>query len=1455
MVFTNFRDCLLTVSAENPASVCRLFESQVLQRPTAPAIEFMGQCWSYQTLNAYANQLAHYLREQGVGPDVLVGLCLERSFQMIVGVLAILKAGGAYVPLDPGYPSERLDWMLEDSQVSLLLTQQFLASALPTHKAKLICLETDWPLITQQPDHNPISLPTLDHLAYVIYTSGSTGKPKGVMVDQRALSNFVHSANQAYSVVACDRVLQFSSISFDAAIEEIFLTLTQGATLVLRDENMLKSMPDFLDACNTLQITVLDLPTAFWHQLCASLETLGLASTIRLTIIGGERALPQWVTIWQRFVSPKVQLVNTYGPTESTVVATYCHLAGPYAIKLNHGESIPIGQPLNNIQAHILDERMKPVPQGNSGDLYLSGRSLAAGYLNRADLTANKFLVTALDGETQAIRLYKTGDLARYRDDGQLEFLGRADNQIKIRGFRVELQEIETLLAQHPDVQEAVVIAQTDSLGSNRLIAYVKSHLQHCMSDQSSCPNTTADRSIRDQLEQEQINQWQAIHNDDHLNTVNTEWDDTFNISGWISSYTGELLPDIEMQEWVSTTVERILQLKPERVLELGCGTGLLLFQVVSHCKSYIGTDISDVSLDHIKKQLAKTPELAPRVTLKNRAADNFENIAPASYDTVILNSVLQYFPSIDYLVSVIEQAVRLIKPGGSLFIGDIRNYLLQEAFAAAIELANADDDLPITELWQRIQKRIYQEEELTIDPSFFLALQKHLPQISQVQILLKQSQFHNELSQFRYDVVLHVGSTPQSILETRWLDWQPHYADFSELRQRLKNSSTKVFGFRNIPNARVLPHVSVVDVRKQIQLSGNVANLKDYLRQTKNIVGVDPEALKQLATELSYDVTISWPSLANNGSFNALFKPQATGVDYKLGSIEPLPAPIPPPSCQVWHTYANNPLQAKIAHTLSTQLRTYTMQKLPKYMVPATFVLLDSFPLNANGKIDRQALPIPDSSRPELSALFVAPETAQEEKLASIWADVLNISPIGINDSFFELGGDSLRVMQLMSQIERSFKVILNFTDFFKQPTIADLSKQLVGKQLKHDRKPSTITEYMSLSELETEASLNLISSAASYNHWSKPVSHWTNPKAILLTGATGFIGTSLLHTLLQHTDATVYCLVRAQTLTEGYQRLRQSLQQNLPNVDIPYSRIKPLIGNIARPLLGLEREQFKHLANTIDVIYHSAASVNLFYPYGALKAANVLGTQSILKLASYDRLKPVHYISTLDVFESLLTMGPSVIYESDNIAQGSGIVGGYAQSKWVAEQLITRAISAGIPACIYRPGMVTGHTQTGICNSTDLMSRFLNSVIALESAPDLDWIIDMTPVDYVSRAIVHLSLQTESLNQAFHLVNPYPYPLDKLVHQLNNVGYAVRQVSYEHWQTKLNKMQNALSPLAKILTEVVHGHSLTRLEIWLAGTQMFDCQNTLKGLNQSNITCPTIDSCLLAKYLDNIS
>ena len=462
-------------AADYPIDVCihQLFETQVERTPDAVALVYEDTQLTYRELNRQANQLAHYLQQLGVKPETLVGLCLERSLEMIVGLLGILKAGGAYVPLDPAYPPERLAFMLADAGVSVLLTQRHLPVGESKDGVKVVYLDEHWETIRRESEATLVSGVMPRHAAYIIYTSGSTGTPKGVVVEHRSLVNYAEAASAAYTLGPADRVLQFAPLSFDASAEEIYSCLVRGATLVLRTSSMIDSIPLFLNKCRDWKLTVLGLPTAYWHELARKVaaDSLPLPSTLRLVIIGGERALPELVTAWQKHVNPDVQLINTYGPTEATISATMYRVPGSAKAGAPLRE-VPIGRPIHNIQVYLLDRYLNSMPIGVPGELHIGGAGLARGYLNRPEMTASKFIPNPYSAESGAC-LYKTGDLARYLPSGDIEFLGRLDQQVKVRGFRIELGEVEAALRKHPHVQEALVLAREDITGGKNLVAYV----------------------------------------------------------------------------------------------------------------------------------------------------------------------------------------------------------------------------------------------------------------------------------------------------------------------------------------------------------------------------------------------------------------------------------------------------------------------------------------------------------------------------------------------------------------------------------------------------------------------------------------------------------------------------------------------------------------------------------------------------------------------------------------------------------------------------------------------------------------------------------------------------------------------------------------------------------------------------------------------------------------------
>ncbi|MCA1614465.1 MAG: amino acid adenylation domain-containing protein, partial [Acidobacteria bacterium] len=379
----------------------------------------------------------------------------------------------AYVPLDPSYPAERLAYMIRDAGIELLLTDAGLTEKLPAGGLRLVYIESAAPLSGVPEEENPGVEVDPDSAAYVIYTSGSTGNPKGVLIQHRSLSNYTQAAAESFGLKPEDRALQFSSISFDAAAEEIYPCLITGATLVVRDERMLDTTETFVEKILEYGVTVLDMPTAYWHHLTNDLAAKGLAlpKGVRFLTFGGEEALAERLAQWRSLACEHVLLLNSYGPTETTIVATACDLTTPSEAGVVPPKAY-IGSPVANVRTYVLDARLQPVPVGVAGELYIGGAGVARGYVNRPALTAERFIPDPYSPEPGG-RLYRTGDVARYLADGTLDYVGRADNQVKVRGYRIELGEVESALASHPEVGEAAVVAREDAAGGKRLVAYV----------------------------------------------------------------------------------------------------------------------------------------------------------------------------------------------------------------------------------------------------------------------------------------------------------------------------------------------------------------------------------------------------------------------------------------------------------------------------------------------------------------------------------------------------------------------------------------------------------------------------------------------------------------------------------------------------------------------------------------------------------------------------------------------------------------------------------------------------------------------------------------------------------------------------------------------------------------------------------------------------------------------
>ena len=754
------------------------------------------------------------------------------------------------------------------------------------------------------------------------------------------------------------------------------------------------------------QVTHLQCTPSLASVLASDPDSLAALRPLRKLLLGGE-ALPPSLAAQ---LAPAIDgdLINMYGPTETTVWST----AAPID---RSGSPITIGRPIANTQTYIVDRHLRLAPVGAAGELLIGGDSVARGYLNRPDLTNERFIADPY-GERPGARLYRTGDLARYGEHGELEFLGRLDHQVKISGYRIEPGEIEAVLGRHPAVRESVAVVRESGNANRRLIAYVAAR---GAADPAE-PNTGMTAEWRDI--------WNETYN---LAARSPEGppDPTLNTAGWISSYTGEAIPEGEMREWVEHTVDRIIALKPRRILEIGCGTGMLLFRIVPHCQHYHAVDFSANAVRYVQEEVRR--QGLDNVQVECAAGDELPGLEPGSFDLVVLNSVIQYFPSVEYLVKVMERVAPLVADGGAIFAGDVRSFPLLEAFHTSVELEQSPDNLSAIDLSHRIRRRLEGEKELTLSPDFFHAIQGHIPRIRRAEIMLKRGRRHNEMTCFRYDAVLRLGGpvpaapTPVAVSGSK--------LSLQQIRERLA-AGKRAVSFRGIPNPRVAQAVRAVEILASDECPPTAGQIRLKLSSLQE-TGVAPEELYALDT--AYDAHLTW-SAEELHCYDAVF------FDRFADSSEAQAPPAAAEPRKPWIDYAN-PRDAQAAYSsLARELKDLAKRRLPEYMVPSAIIVLDALPRTPNGKIDRQALPEPDREWIRPAAVYSAPQGELEKSIAAVWRDLLRLERIGANDNFFDLGADSLLMLRANMRLRELLQQDLSLVDLFRYPTISALASHL---------------------------------------------------------------------------------------------------------------------------------------------------------------------------------------------------------------------------------------------------------------------------------------------------------------------------------------------------------------------------------------------------------------------------
>ncbi|MEU5002603.1 amino acid adenylation domain-containing protein [Streptomyces sp. NPDC021622] len=1006
-------------ASDPPTVLPEVFARQVARDPSATAVVCAEQRLSYGTLDVRANRLARALVARGAGPEQHIALALPRSADLVVAILAVLKSGAAYVPIDPDYPAERLRFVLSDAAPACVITTAAVAADLPDAPDRLILDAPDTVAelagydagdLTDAERTHPLRP---DHPAYIIYTSGSTGTPKGVAVPHQNVVRLFTATDRRFGFTERDVWPLFHSYAFDFSVWELWGALRHGGRLVIVPADVSRSPADFLAFLAAERITVLNqTPSAFYQLMQADQDAPGTGDglALRYVIFGGEgldlSRLDDW---YARHPDRSPELVNMYGITETTVHVTELGLTRESAAA---AESSRIGQGIDDLDTYVLDSCMQPVPPGVVGELHIGGAGLARGYVRRPGLTAQRFVACPFGAP--GARMYRTGDLVRWRADGGLEFMGRADDQVKIRGFRIELGEIESVLRRHEGVAQVAVVSREDRPGDRRLVAY-------------AVPDGGAGAADADRAAREQVDAWRGVYDALYADTAAPFGED---FSGWNSSYDGDPIPLEEMREWRDATVARIASLRPRRIWEIGVGSGLLLSRLAPQCETYLGTDLSAPVIARLRNQVAAAG-LADRVELRCRAADTDTDadadadIASGVFDTVVINSVAQYFPDLGYLRRVLRQALSALAPGGAVFLGDVRDVRLLRGMHTGIELGRAEPAADARTVLGAVERGMLLEKELLVAPEFFADFAAGADDVAGVDVRIKQGRSLNELSRYRYDVVIRktaaraVGPAVTDLSDVPRLRWGPDVESPGALAEVLASRPPRL-RVVGIPNARVAQEFGAARILGD---GGSVEDARRALSGVWPTGSVDPEELHGLAAEAGYWAAVTWSARDDEGGLDAVLVdvlahpefgpgPDGTHAAVPVGVFAPDPEGGAPPT-----DFANDPAAARSPGVIAASLRRFAAERLPDFMVPVVHVL-DALPLTPNGKLDRKALPRPDLSAPVSSR---GPRTPREELLCGLFAEALGLQQVGIDDSFFDLGGDSIIAFQLVTRARRA--------------------------------------------------------------------------------------------------------------------------------------------------------------------------------------------------------------------------------------------------------------------------------------------------------------------------------------------------------------------------------------------------------------------------------------------------
>lgn len=1015
-------------AGEEHIPVVDLFRAQARATPAASAFLFDDQRLSYAELDERSDRIANRLIALGVGPESVVAMCLEPSLDVPACLLGIFKAGGAYLPLEPSLPRARIRAVLATA-AEVLISRSDLAELSGDFSGPRLLLDAD-PL---DDPARPRRTPSITDAAYVLFTSGSTGTPKTVVCEHRQLLNRLVWMWEEYPFFEGELCCQRTPLGFIDSLWELLGPLLKGVPTLIVPECMRHEPDSFVDLLAEHRVTrlwlvpsLLSTILATQYDLCNRLEKLCF------WVATGE-PLTAALAAQFREAMPAAKLYNLYGTTEIWDATWFD--ADEASAPLPR---VPIGRPIRNVICLILDDRQRPVPIGIPGELYIGGAGLARAYLGSSPADQARFCELAYGDSSR--RFYRTGDLARLLPDGSIDCLGRADRQIKLRGHRIDLGEVEAALLSQRGIEEAAAVRFDDDAGEPRIVAYLAYRGEL---------TEEADQTMLQALEQEQVPRWKEVW-EDAYNRETAAVEPSLNTAGFTSSYTGQPMPAEEVREWAELAVANVMAFEPRHVLEIGCGTGLLLLRIAPACESYVGTDFSPAALDFLRPRSALAGPA--KVRLYERAADDFDGLEEGRYDMVILHSVVQYFPSAAYLMNVLEGAVRCTAPGGIVYIGDVRSLRLLEVFHASVEIQKAERTLGAVDFRRLVGKRMLQEKELVIDPALFAALKRAMPRISKVRVSPKTGVFPNEFNRFRYDVFLHVETPDPLPVPAARFDWARDGMGPADVARRLAEAESSLI--MGVPNASIAAETALLELVTEAACAAaegteesiDVGSIRRR-RLGLEAEGLSPAQFLQLADSAGCDAILTLAGQGCDATYNAACHRRPRGAPFFPRVGDPNAFAAAPAQRRDWSHYTNNPLHGMFADRVIPRIREQLEQLLPEVMRPTAYVLVEALPRTSSGKVDYGALPPPSMARTNLGVAYVAPRTELEQVTVDLWAEVLGSLQVGVHDNFFtDLGGHSLLATQVVSRLSALLSIPLTVRCLFDHPTVAGLAAAIAA-------------------------------------------------------------------------------------------------------------------------------------------------------------------------------------------------------------------------------------------------------------------------------------------------------------------------------------------------------------------------------------------------------------------------